>query len=237
MKKNILCLVAALGAINSAQALDIRPVVGANGSLLYMNSIGHVDSGVAGGASLRETIQYSNSSFHGGLVLGVAAVFDDFFLELDYEPYFGSAKSKVDLDNSSNQGLVIQDLVINMTQEKNHVFSFKVGHALTKSFDVFAKVDLLYSTFKMSYDNPTTGGHGRAIRKRTGIAPGIGVQKTFQDGSIILRGDYSYQIFSKIKSGDISTEHGPLTRSVELSATPRAHKFTLGLIYRFNFSK
>ena len=238
MKKKLLCAVlCCVATLLPAKAIEIRPVVGGTGTLNYMNTEGHDIAALPaafGGNNFDKTINYDNTAFHAGTVLGVAILFEKFFLELDHQYNFGSINSRIFQDNRIDGGIVIGELVLNFREKNAQALSFKAGYALTDSVDVFAKLDLLLSSFKLSYQNIETGLSNSVTRKRYGIAPGFGIQKSFFDGWLTLRGEYGYHMFKMIKTGNISKEVGAAAPSLNLTARPRFHKFTLGVLCRFN---
>ena len=230
----VLCCTTTLSPI---KAVDIRPVVGVTGTLNYMNTEGHdiiaLAAGV-GGDHFDKTVNYDNTALRAGTVFGVAVLFEKFFLEFAHQYTFGSINSRLFQDNQADGGLVIENLLLNFREKNAQALSFKVGHALTDSVDAFAKLDLLYSTFKLSYQNIVLNSKNSVTRKRYGIAPGFGIQKSFFNGSLTLRGEYGYHMFKMIKTGNISQEVGIAPAEVSLTARPRFHKFTLGVLCRFN---
>lgn len=222
---------------SSAKAIEVRPVIGHTGTLNYMNTEGHDLAAIPinfGGDRFDKTINYDNTAVHPGTVLGLALLFDKFFLELDHQYHFGSVNSRVFQDNRADGGAVIGELVLNFRERHAQALSFKAGYALTDSVDVFAKLDLLHSSFKLSYHNAETGRSNSVIRKRYGVAPGFGIQKSFFKGWLTIRGEYGYHMFKMIKTGNISKEVGNAAPFLSLTARPRFHKFTLGVLCRFN---
>lgn len=110
--------------------------------------------------------------------------------------------------------------------------SFIVGKDLTSFADVFLKLDLLRSQFRVKYANTRTTGKGEQSKWLLGYAPGVGVQFHLTK-NILTRFDYSYRIYNEFRTQNIA--HEPTVQSTTISGriAPRVHQFALSLIYRF----
>lgn len=235
MKNFSLYLISATLLTPSVQAAyTVKSVIGLSGSVGFAQSSSQAQvSDTFTKLSFDKPVNHNTRILRGGLVLGTVLEGENSFIELNYQPDFGTNTSKKFLDNSSNATPVIDNLNLVLTQNMTHVMSLKAGHALTPSVDVFGKVDLLYSSFDFKYENAATGNSGRSKRHAFGIAPGVGLQKKFAQGRWLMRGEYSYEMYATVKTPDISKD---INNTVKLTASPRNHVFKFSAIYRFDLS-
>jgi opacity protein-like surface antigen len=110
--------------------------------------------------------------------------------------------------------------------------SFMIGKDLTSFADVFLKLDLLRSQFKVKYANTRTTGKGEQSKWLLGYAPGVGVQFHLTR-NISTRFDYSYRIYNEFRTQNIANEPTVTSTTISGKIAPRIHQFSLSLIYRF----
>jgi opacity protein-like surface antigen len=105
-----------------------------------------------------------------------------------------------------------------------------IGKTLAEGWDIFLKGDLFWSCYTLTYIHPEEDKSGKQKQWLFGYAPGLGIQKKLPN-SFAIRFDYAYRILDTFKSKNISQETLVPQTTITGKVTPRAHRFTLSLVY------
>jgi opacity protein-like surface antigen len=184
-------------------------------------------------ASQTPAVNMDTTGLNGTILAGVHNQQQHFFFGTEIFASLHNFKNK---RKSEITTLVIlgpyANLEFEASMKSTNGISFMIGKDLTSFADVFLKLDLLGSQFRIKYANIRTSGKGEKSKWLLGYAPGVGIQFHLTK-SILTRFDYSYRIYNEFHTQNIA--HEPIAQSTTISGriAPRIHQFALSLIYRF----